>query len=87
MKAFLVNFVLVLLGLAPSLVSFGARMLASHLGCALDDSAIHPCAYQGSDIGRELYTGGMAWMASIVTVPLALTLIVVYNIIRRARRA
>jgi len=87
MQAFLVNFALALLGLAPAVVSIGARMLASHLGCMLDDSTIHACAFQGADIGHELYAGGMAWMASIVTVPLALTLIVVYNIIRRARRA
>jgi hypothetical protein len=87
MKAFLVNFAISLLGLAPTAVSFGARLLASHLGCTLDDTTIHPCAFQGADIGRELYAGGMAWMASIVTVPLALTLIVVYNIFRRARRA
>lgn len=85
MKAMLVNAALVLLGLAPWVISRGTDLYAARLGCTLDSSVVHPCLHGGANIGHALYAWGMAWVYLIVTVPLSMTLLVVYNIFRRRR--
>lgn len=47
--------------------------------------SVHPCPFREADIGSALYAGGMAWVYSIVSIPLSLTLAVVYNIWRVTR--
>ena len=85
LKTSLVNLAIAILGIAPIVISVGTSAFASHLGCPVTEGSVHPCAFRGTDIGGELYAGGMAWVYSMVTVPLSLTLAVVYNIWRLTR--
>jgi hypothetical protein len=84
-KTALVNLAIAILGIAPLAISLGTSAFASHLGCEVSEGSVHPCSFRDADIGGALYAGGMAWVYSMVTIPLSLTLAVVYNIWRLTR--
>jgi hypothetical protein len=84
-KTSLVNLAIAILGIAPIAISLATSAFASHLGCEVSQGSVHPCLFREADIGGALYAGRMAWVYSIVTIPLSLTLAVVYNIWRLTR--
>ncbi len=84
LQTILVNLAIAAFGLSPVVLSLATRAYASHVGCELGD-AVHPCLLDGEDIGRRLHALGMAWAAILFTLPLSLTIAVVYNIFNRQR--
>jgi hypothetical protein len=82
-RTVVVNLVIATFGLAPVAISLGTGMFASRVGCELGEGSVHRCLFKGEDIGHTLYVMGMAWVYMLVTLPLSLTLGVVYNIFNR----
>jgi hypothetical protein len=75
----------IVVGLSPIAISLGAGYFAAFLGCELDEGNPHRCMFRGRNIGESLYAWGMAGLYCIVTVPVSAALIVVYNLVMRAR--
>jgi hypothetical protein len=86
LQTILVNLAIAAFGLAPVAISLGTGVFASEVGCELGEGSVHRCLFRGEDIGHTLYVLGMAWVYLLVTLPLSLTLAVVYNIFNRRRR-
>jgi hypothetical protein len=89
----LVALLIILVALAPMLVSMGAGLYAEHHGCILHEGAISPCVVGNVDVGKTLYSLGMLGWLGIVTLPIGavalLVLIVswiVATMVTQARR-
>jgi len=54
----------------PVIVSLLAGMIASAIGCTLNESSTHACLVLGVDIGGGLYAMGLAVWFSVVTLPI-----------------
>ncbi len=61
--------ILTLVSLAPIISLTVAGMLATSLGCTLDEGSLHPCPVAGTDIGSALYTGAVLGWLMFVTWP------------------
>jgi len=47
-----------------------ASEFASANGCKLDEGSPHPCIVRGSDIGNTLFSMGLMFWFSMITLPL-----------------
>jgi hypothetical protein len=72
---------ILLVAVAPVLSVIAASAIANRLGCRLDESGVHPCDYNGRDIGSELLTMAMmGWLGS-ATLPLGGMALILYLLI------
>jgi len=92
-KSFLRGALIVIaLAFSPIAVTYSAGLIASLLGCDLNEASVHPCPLLGVNIGPLLYAMGLAvWFVSLTVLAglLALVVLVIIFIVRtlRARRA
>ena len=91
---FLLGAVLIVLVAAAPVISVAiASGVASSLGCDLDEGNIHPCLFQGIDLGGTLYTMFVLGWLMLATLPLGVlalaTLILTWTIlaVQNRRRA
>jgi hypothetical protein len=66
---------IVLIGLAPTLIGIGGQMTAEAAGCQVDLNRVIPCVIDGRDYGPLFYKLGFAIWYSYLSVPLALVLL------------
>ena len=56
---------------APFVLALGAGMIATLLGCQLDESDIHPCVISGVDLGYPLYATALTGLIMLFGLPFA----------------
>jgi hypothetical protein len=80
---------ILLVCLAPGLMTVWAGWMANRHGCTLHEGFTNPCIVGGQDIGGTLYTFGMMGWFMIATLPIAAAVLVAWiavELIRLARR-
>ena len=84
---------LFLLAVGPLLLTLAAGLIATILGCDLNEGDVHPCIVLGADIGYPLYFFGMMFWFGFFTLPVAAVGLLIWLgfalalLIRRWRRA
>lgn len=76
--------ILAIIGLicaAPFLLTSVAGTIASQAGCQLDEGSIHPCIINGQDYGETLYSMGMSFWFTFISIPTAIVLLVIYLVV------
>ncbi len=64
--------IVTLASVAPLFSVIVSSMVASALGCSLDEGSAHPCMLAGADIGGALYTGFVLGWLMLLTAPIVL---------------
>ncbi|QND51865.1 hypothetical protein HB779_08085 [Phyllobacterium sp. 628] len=70
--AMIVLAILTIIALLPLFSVLTTYMLATALGCSVDEGSVHPCLMAGLDIGDLLYTMGVMGWLMIPAAPLLL---------------
>jgi hypothetical protein len=65
----------------PLLGVLVTSIVASSLGCRVDEGSVHPCYLFGVSIGNALYTLGVMGWLMLVTLPIAVFLLVAWIVI------
>jgi hypothetical protein len=86
--------VIVVVGLLPLILAFGASYVADAAGCVLNEASAHPCLIGGIDFGETLAALFLMHWLALATLPLAaialgiwlVALVVVLFLRWRARR-
>jgi Na+/H+ antiporter NhaD/arsenite permease-like protein len=88
-RVFLAYLCIVLLGIAPLLVTIISASVAHALGCQVDEGSNHPCAIFGFDWGSAFYVLAVFGWFTIITLPLsALALIglTIFLLVKKFRK-
>ncbi|MES1950632.1 hypothetical protein S4A8_07235 [Salinisphaera sp. S4-8] len=83
-----VQLAIVLLAIAPMLVSVAAGQLGAALGCTVNEAGPHPCPLWGMDIGNTLSTAGVFGWLTLATLPAGAILWlahILYTLVRLVR--
>lgn len=56
---------------APFLLALGSGLVATVLGCPLDESDVHPCVIFGVDLGYPLYATALTGLIMLFDLPFA----------------
>jgi hypothetical protein len=72
---------IVLIGVAPILSTVVAAQVANANGCTLNESGPQPCVINGVDYGETLLNMAMMVLLTLVSVPIAIGLFVIYVIV------
>ena len=76
-----VPFLIIFLTFLPLISSLAAGLIAEWNGCRLHEGNPNPCILGGVDIGKKLYTLGVAGWLTLVTLPIGFCLLLIYGIV------
>lgn len=72
---------IILVAFAPVISVMVASGIAASLGCDLDEGSVHPCMYNGRDIGLDLLTAAMMGWLAIATLPIGAVVLAGYGLL------
>lgn len=55
----------------PLVLTLGAGLISTSLGCELNEGDVHPCVAFGVDLGYPLYAAGLTGLILLFGLPLA----------------
>jgi len=79
-RPWLVYLVIAFLGVLPLLIALLAGAIANLAKCELDEGSVHPCVIAGKDVGNLLYTMGVGGWFTLMTLPAAFFLALIYSV-------
>lgn len=69
-----------LFGMSPILLAVFSGTIAKWLGCTVNESKTYPCVRWGFDFGKLLYTMFVLGWLSLMTMPIAMVLGIVFSV-------
>ena len=66
---------------APFVLTLGAGLVATVLGCDLDEGNVHPCVVLGIDLGYPLYASALLGLIAMIGLPFAGAALLVWLVV------
>lgn len=85
-RPWLVYLVIAFFGLLPLLMAMLAGAVANCAKCQLSEADVGPCVIAGKDVGKVLYTMFVSGWFSLITLPAAVVITLVYSIYLLVKR-
>lgn len=85
-KPWQVYLVIAFLGMLPLFIALLAGAIAGWAKCELNEGSVHPCVIAGRDVGQLLYAMFVSGWFTLMTMPAALFVAMVYSVYLLVKR-